>query len=948
MALIFLSHSSKDDVICSDLESWLNANGFSSFFSDHSSITAGERWADALRAAAGVCRAVLCLVTNDWLDSRECTAEFRAAWYMGKRIIPLFLIFSEANLSFEAKTTLRRIRSDTQGLNIAAWLTDSSRLEPKLDEVLTGQLRSSLRSAGAMIGTELDPLVFAVEPALRATPFPGLRSFGDTDADAAVFFGRSKEIAASLEQLRRMRAANSQLPLAILGSSGCGKSSLLKAGIIPRIRHEGHAWIALRSFRPGADPLFSFSEALSKTGSEFGVIKAPGAIRDELMSALPKTDPSGRESEARSLMLGRYADQLRAAACRPNAEILVSVDQAEELLTAEDESTKALIDYLRLAAESGVWRLILTLRSDSFAEVQNSPRFYGWKIQPFDLRPIPAFRYAEVIEAPAKRYGVQIDPALVDTLVSDAPENSGLPILAFTLQRLWERFAASGNLSCEHYRSVGGLHGLIEMAAERALCGIEPDQYNTPVTPSDIDPALDAFGASTFIPALADVNAEGTAIRRVASWSDFDAEHQAVLSRFDRWRLVVRRRALDGLDTVEVAHEAIFREWTRLRKWLEPERARLECLRNLRESTEMWLRKRRNPEFSTHAGVRLSEAIELASDLRFQSQITAEEREYLAACQEAQARETERQVVLTRLRSLAVILVGIALVVSGLMLGYLYKETIKFELAYIEKFQGFVHSATSLHKLPDKTVFKDCRPSSSACPEMVVVPGGSFLMGTAGGGPNGNEGPQHLVRVKQFAASRFEITFDNWATCGEAGGCNIPQIRDAGFGRGRHPVINVSWDEANDYVRWLSKITGKSYRLLTEAEWEYAARAGTRTEYPWGDVPDTKRANFGHTECCTGHTLPVGSFLPNAFGLYDMQGNVWEWVRDCYGPYSPAAPASAVRPASSCDAGVLRGGSFASKPQDVRAAARSKAWLNDRDDVNGFRVARDIGDVEQP
>ncbi len=161
------------------------------------------------------------------------------------------------------------------------------------------------------------------------------------------------------------------------------------------------------------------------------------------------------------------------------------------------------------------------------------------------------------------------------------------------------------------------------------------------------------------------------------------------------------------------------------------------------------------------------------------------------------------------------------------------------------------------------------------------------------------------------------------------GGCNGYRPSDRGWGRGRRPVIDVSWDDAQAYVQWLSQRTGRRYRLLTSAEWEIAARAGTTTEYSWGDDPpvcDQNARNGANFRDCTGNgSRPVGSFRPNGFGLYDVHGNVWEWVRDAEG-----------------SSRVLRGGSWGNDPQDLRSAFRSGGYPSNRYDDWGFRLARDL------
>jgi formylglycine-generating enzyme required for sulfatase activity len=239
--------------------------------------------------------------------------------------------------------------------------------------------------------------------------------------------------------------------------------------------------------------------------------------------------------------------------------------------------------------------------------------------------------------------------------------------------------------------------------------------------------------------------------------------------------------------------------------------------------------------------------------------------------------------------------------------------------------------------------FRDCEQ----CPEMVVVPAGSFLMGSpeteAGRAPT--EGPQHRVTVSRpFAAGRYEVTFDEWDACVAAGGC-VRHARDEGWGRGRRPVINVSWNDAQEYVTWLSGLTGKAYRLLSEAEWEYAARAGSATTYPWGDEPGIGHGNFeGSGSPWSGlETAPVGSFEPNAFGLHDVIGNVWERVQDCRNEsYAGAPDDGSAWESGDCDLRMLRGGSWVDKPASARVAFRLRSHPDYRNHFNGFRVARTL------
>jgi formylglycine-generating enzyme required for sulfatase activity len=297
--------------------------------------------------------------------------------------------------------------------------------------------------------------------------------------------------------------------------------------------------------------------------------------------------------------------------------------------------------------------------------------------------------------------------------------------------------------------------------------------------------------------------------------------------------------------------------------------------------------------------------------------------------------------------------------------------------------QGAAATAPPVAKAASGTVFRDC----DECPEMVVVPGGNFEMGAAPGEEEA-EGvaeefrnqsqPRRRVEVASFAAGRFEVTRGQYrafvqATAREGKGCLVWDGKDWSADAGKdwrhpgypqddgHPVTCVSWEDAKAYVGWLSLRSGHAYRLLTEAEWEYSARAGTVTRRYWGDdgnhsctyantldraakrvVPGAENATV--SECDDGHayTSPVGRYQPNAFGLHDMLGNVWEWVEDCWNKSYAGAPAdSRARTDGDCAERPLRGGSWSDDPSFVRAADRSFDGISERSNFNGFRIARD-------
>ncbi len=239
-------------------------------------------------------------------------------------------------------------------------------------------------------------------------------------------------------------------------------------------------------------------------------------------------------------------------------------------------------------------------------------------------------------------------------------------------------------------------------------------------------------------------------------------------------------------------------------------------------------------------------------------------------------------------------------------------------------------------------VFQDRLSGGGEGPAMVVVPAGRFHMGCLSDAACvADEAPVHeVVIAAPFALSVYEVTFEDYDRF------SLPvQVDDAAWGRGRLPMINVSWDDAQDYAEWLSMQTGAHYRLPTEAEWEYAARAGTVTKYHWGDEVGMNRANC---DGCgspqdLGQTVPVGSFPTNGFGLHDMHGNVWEWVEDCLnGSYTGAPFDGSAWVTGDCMRRMVRGGSWFNNTRTMRAANRLRLAPHMRLIHVGFRVARTL------
>ena len=253
-------------------------------------------------------------------------------------------------------------------------------------------------------------------------------------------------------------------------------------------------------------------------------------------------------------------------------------------------------------------------------------------------------------------------------------------------------------------------------------------------------------------------------------------------------------------------------------------------------------------------------------------------------------------------------------------------------LAVIGVGMAFGIAASSLHAQAPGTSFKDC----DDCPEMVVVPAGNFLMGSAASSAPEYEKPQHRVTFdRPFAIGKYEVTQAEWTA--------MMMMNLSGYEGARRPVDGPTWREAQEFVRRLSMRTGKQYRLPTEAEWEYAARAGTATEFLTGNIPTGLDQYAWFAQNAGKETHPVGGKQPNALGLYDVFGNVYEWTQDCYNDHHKNAPIDgrAATGAAAC-ARVVKGGSYFSGPDNLRSADRGRFSADKGDVTLGFRVARSL------
>jgi formylglycine-generating enzyme required for sulfatase activity len=932
VGVLFISHSSKDNAKAIVVRDWLAAQGWSDVFLDLDFV-AGERWQQELKRAGETCTGVLVLISPDWLQSFWCRTEFLLADQLGKQIFPLFVAptpFDDLPVELKAKFQI-------------ADISDPSKEAAGFQSLATG-----LRRAG------LDPTSFDWPPPgeLHRSVYRGLQALDVQDA--AIFFGRDAAITKGLDDLRQMRRGAPERVLVILGASGAGKSSFLRAGLLARLARDRDNFTVLPVIRPGSAAISGLS------GLESCLRQAGGDA--------PVDDARNLEQAFATLRL-RPDGQVRPDGEQATPEdaprtIVIPVDQAEELLASENTEAAAFCQRVSEALETDANALlIVTLRSDAFEAWQAEPSLARLPQRLFSLPQMAPNAFKDAIEGPASlaKPPVEIEPQLTQALLADLSSRDALPLLAFTLERLQTQFASAGKLTLADYTDrLGGLEGSIQTAVAAAI-GPWPDAETLALT------------RRLFLPALVQVDSDGVK-RRVASRRDIPADAQSLADRLVAQRLLTSdRRLVDGRDveTLEVAHEAILRQWPPLAQWIAEESESLRTLDGVRAAAREW---RAHPHsepgadaWLVHHDTRLQAALAVAARRDFAGAVDATMRDYLAACRAAERKAAgQRQ----RLQALAAVLAVSVLGAIGWG-AWVFRADLTILAIGYSLYRPYVRSSTELEAAAPGQPFSDCKRSGD-CPVMIVVPAGRFMMGAPTTDPlsRPNERPQHPVTVDRFAVSKFDITFADWAVCASRGGCSAnPNPDRSGFQGGDDlPVVGVSWCDAQDYVAWLSQVTGAKYRLLTEAEWEYAARGVTTLTapyhaFPWGDqvVGPNHRVNADCDGCGSPwdnrQPSPVTAFHnPNAFGLYGMAGDVWQWVEDCGGTSYDGAPSTGYPAPARCDwvqGRAMRGGSWHRDknnpgPTVARSAFRGGDYLSAGYNTNGFRVARMLSGQLRP
>jgi WD40 repeat protein len=637
MPRIFLSHSSRDNRQAIALRKWLIEQDpplAEEIFLDldaEAGIRSGVRWKDALRQASARCEAVICLLSANWAASAECRTEFRFAEYLNKRIFS-----ARIGPLVTDNPTMEWQQIDLFGDGPTTVIDAGDRGEPVqfLSEGLF-RLRDGILGAG--IGAET--FVWPPSNDRQRVPYRGWEPL--EEVDAAVFFGRDAQILRGLDGLRGMRHSGLETMFVVLGPSGTGKSSFLRAGLVPRLRRDDRDFVVLDIVRPHRSVL----------SGDTGLAKAIHRTRTRLELSAPNLGQIKRaclDGNTSHLREWLHEAQLAAAARLLEERdeltlptLVLPVDQAEELFGAdaghEAPQFLGLIAELAGATDGQARKLGLivavTIRTDRYQALQTVPQLARVGSVLFDeLKAMPRTEFKEVIIGPAERSTqggrpLEVQPALVNQLLDDCTEGGDtLPLLALSLARLHEDYASDGVLTLPDYVSMGGMRSVVQSEIDGLL---DPDEQQRAEQ-------LRLLRAA-FIPWLATVNPDNDQpMRRVARWRDLPPESRPLLERFLAKRLLTRDLREDEI-VVEVALESLLRQWDELARWLAEEREDLKGADNLERAAQLWDKSARNEAWLL-VGTRLVDAERLAAKSGFHDRL-APIHEFLAV---SRRREQER------------------------------------------------------------------------------------------------------------------------------------------------------------------------------------------------------------------------------------------------------------------------------------------------------------------
>ncbi len=783
----------------------------------------------------------------------------------------------------------------------------------------------------------------------HTAPYRGLSAMAESDAD--FFFGRGRETVEALNAL----AHSPEKISVLLGNSGVGKSSLAQAGVLaalarqawpaeaeeagpwPQAFADSRNWCILK-FAPGEEPMRALVEQFLRTWQ----LEATGPQRAELLALWVSKLVDGAVT-LRDLLdatIHRYRDELRQP--EPPA-FLIYIDQGEELyLRAHAGQRSRFSEVLGVGLRDSRLRVIISLRADFFGEFQKDEPLFSAHRQ-VNVPPLREEELHKVVSSPVALLGARFehenDAAFITHRVFEQStrESGALPLLSYMLDDMWSRMVARGDGVLRLPSAAFDLSGVLVSRANAFLAKHASSETSL---------------QRIFTIKLANVREDSEPTRRRALRSEFSDEEWKLASELADHpnRLLVISNAANGESQAEVAHEAIFRGWDTLREWIASAREFLVWRSSFESSLQGWKAAEGNAK--TEALLMGKSLYDATSWLeRRGADLRREDKQFIQASINLRKRSKRRWYY-------GIALLNVILIAAG------YSQHPDVRSVVLDQYNWFVFgrpymmnmvrprvlSAQAEQALAPLGDFQEC----ANCPKMIVIPAGKFLMGSPADEPDreDSEAEREVTIGRPFAVGQFPVTIAEYKACAAVGGCPAPRGDqwDDGKppppGENARPIVNVNWFEAKQYANWLSTMTGKEYRLLTEAEWEYAARGGRspKTAYPWGREIGVLNANC-RRDCGSvwdgQKTSPVGTFKKNDFELFDMAGNVFQWVEDCFAEGKTPVDGT-PHLEKDCPNGLARGGSWYTFGVDLRSAYRFKnAFANLSDDL-GFRVARTL------
>jgi formylglycine-generating enzyme required for sulfatase activity len=878
---LFLSYNRRDRTVVEALAEALRERGLK-VFKDDWYLRPGQPWPLALERNLAASRAVAVAVGRNGLgpwQQREAAAALDRQGRVPETEPPLPVIPVLLDEEGSRQTGLAFLLQNTW---VDGW-------DPRAADLIAGAVHG--KAPAELYGADHP------DPRRRVCPYRGLGAF--REEDAGFYFGREPD-------RERLAAAVDGRPLvAVVGASGSGKSSLVRAGLIPHLRRQrGERIWQLTDMMPGADPFLALARALLPLREPERVLAwSKGDLDDECERLQARLERDGAEHLAH--VVAQILEEEPGT-----THLLLLADQWEELYThrpseaaaaeAYRERARRFIRMLLDAVRAAPLRVVLTLRADYWGEVLNdeplAARLPDESL--VHLRALDRTALEAVIRRPAEITGLRVPDALVEVLLDAAEGQPGdLPLLEFSLQQLWAERSGDGSaLTLDAYRAMGGLEKAIVTRAERAYGELTPDER-------EAVPGVFA--------ALVQVGEGRTDLRRRARLAELGPAGQAVAHRLADERLLVTSRDwTSGEEWVEVAHEALLRHWPKLGDWIQARRGALLTLRQLQADARLWIASEENPSYLwSHERVR--EAAAAIGRLGTEVMLSPDEAAFLgpvdpaAMCAELGCPET------THGRRA---LIGERLDVLG-------------------------------DPRPGVGVGPDKLPAIDWC----AVPGGDAAIEVE---RRFWRGTRALVKpVADFQIARYPVTVAQYRAFLEAeDGWRDPRwwaddlYRDPegdsyDVGRfGNHPAVYVSWFDALAFCRWLGARLQLPIRLPDEWEWQRAATLGDPERiFPWGRAWDPKeepiRANT--FESRLGAATAVGLYPAGASpaGALDMAGTVWEW---CLNKHKD--PGVTVSRQDDFAGRVLRGGSWFAGRGGARADDRDVDPPGRRLVNGGFRV----------